>query len=247
MKSTVNYLIAMFIHVSLLAQNQQELMYQAYLNRSSEQWKRALEVAQKESTANVGDATKQMALAYAYFSLLNGSMAMPDDKLFDDHISTAKKFIKKLVDENPKSGEAAAMLSSVYGNEIGKSPMKGMLLGSKSSSLAEKGILFAPNSALAWSVYASNKFYTPTSFGGDLQEAIKGWEKTIQLSQAQPATLKNNWLYLNAMVSLGQAYQKAGNRDKAIATYQQALVVEPQFYYAKMLLEKVSNSNSEKK
>jgi tetratricopeptide (TPR) repeat protein len=247
MKSTINYLIAMFIHVSLQAQNQQELMYQAYLNRSSDQWKKALEIAQKELTANVGDATKQMALAYAYFSLLNGSMAMPDDKLFDDYISPAKKFIKKLVDENPKSGEAAAMLSSIYGNEIGKSPMKGMLLGSKSSSLAEKGILLEPNSPLAWSVYASNKYYTPSSFGGDLQEAIKGWEKTIQLLQANEGSLKGNWLYLNAIVLLGQAYQKVDNHDKAVAAFEKALVVEPQFRYAKILVDKIKNVSSEKK
>lgn len=139
------------------------------------------------------------------------------------------------------------MLSSIYGNEIGKRPMKGMLLGSKSSSLAEKGILFEPNSPLAWSVYASNKYYTPSSFGGDLQEAIKGWEKTIQLSQANAGTLKNNWLYLNAIVFLGQAYEKAGSRDKAIAAYEKALVVEPQFQYAKMLLNKIRNTGNEKK
>ena len=174
-------------------------------------------------------------------------MAMPNDDLFDEYISDAKKFLKKIVEDKPKSGEAAAMLSSIYGNEIGKSPMKSMLLGSKSSSLAEKGILFEPNSPLALSVYASNKYYTPSSFGGDLQEAIKGMEKTIQLSQANAGTLKDNWLYLNAIVFLGQAYEKAGSRDKAIAAYEKALVVEPQFQYAKMLLNKIKNTSNEKK
>lgn len=247
MKTTITFLLAMFINGSLLAQSAQELMYQAYLNRSSEHWKQAVDLTAKELNAKPNEPTKQMELAYAYFSLLNGTMAMPNDDLFDEYISNAKKFLKKIVDANPKSGEAAAMLSSIYGNEIGKSPMKGMLLGSKSSSLAEKGILFEPNSPLAWSVYASNKYYTPSSFGGDLQEAIKGWEKTIQLSQANAGTLKNNWLYLNAIVFLGQAYEKAGSRDKAIAAYEKALVVEPQFQYAKMLLNKIRNTGNEKK
>ncbi|MFN8805813.1 MAG: tetratricopeptide repeat protein [Bacteroidota bacterium] len=247
MKTTISFLLAMFIYGSLLAQSTQELMYQAYLNRSAETWKKAVDLTAKELTAKPNDPTKQMDLAYAYFSLLNGSMAMPNDDLFDEYISDAKKFLKKIVEDNPKSGEAAAMLSSIYGNEIGKSPMKGMLLGSKSSSLAEKGILFEPNSPLAWSVYASNKYYTPSSFGGDLQEAIKGWEKTIQLSQANTGTLKDNWLYLNAIVFLGQAYEKASSRDKAIAAYEKALVVEPQFQYAKMLLNKIKNTGNEKK
>ncbi|MBS1556606.1 MAG: tetratricopeptide repeat protein [Bacteroidetes bacterium] len=247
MKTTISFLLAMFIYGSLLAQSTQELMYQAYLNRSAETWKKAVDLTAKELTAKPNDPTKQMDLAYAYFSLLNGSMAMPNDDLFDEYISDAKKFLKKIVEDKPKSGEAAAMLSSIYGNEIGKSPMKGMLLGSKSSSLAEKGILFEPNSPLAWSVYASNKYYTPSSFGGDLQEAIKGWEKTIQLSQANAGTLKDNWLYLNAIVFLGQAYEKAGSREKAIAAYEKALVVEPQFQYAKMLLNKIKNTSNEKK
>lgn len=247
MKTTISFLLAMFIYGSLSAQSTQELMYQAYLNRSAETWKKAVDLTTKELTAKPNDPIKQMDLAYAYFSLLNGSMAMPNDDLFDEYISEAKKFLKKIVEDKPKSGEAAAMLSSIYGNEIGKSPMKGMLLGSKSSSLAEKGILFEPNSPLAWSVYASNKYYTPSSFGGDLQEAIKGWEKTIQLSQANAGTLKHNWLYLNAIVFLGQAYEKAGSRDKAIAAYEKALVVEPQFQYAKMLLNKIKNTSNEKK
>lgn len=247
MKTTISFLLAMFIYGTLSAQSTQELMYQAYLNRSAETWKKAVDLAAKELTARPNDPAKQMDLAYAYFSLLNGSMAMPNDDLFDEYISEAKKFLKKIVEDNPKSGEAAAMLSSIYGNEIGKSPMKGMLLGSKSSSLAEKGILFEPNSPLAWSVYASNKYYTPSSFGGDLQEAIKGWEKTIQLSQANAGALKDNWLYLNAIVFLGQAYEKAGSRDKAIAAYEKALVVEPQFQYAKMLLNKIKNTSNEKK
>ena len=247
MKKSITYVITLLICGNLLAQNAQELMYHAYLYRSAEHWKKALELATKELTANPNDPGKQMATAYAYFSLLNGSMAMPNDELFEAQISDGKKFLKKLVDDNRKSGEAAAMLSGIYGNEIGKSPMKGMLLGSKSSSLAEKGILLEPNSPLAWSVYASNKYHTPSSFGGDLQEAIKGWEKTIQLSQANAGSLKDNWLYLNAIVFLGQAYQKAGSRDKAIAAYEKALVVEPQFQYAKMLLDKIKNGNGQKK
>ena len=241
MKRVIIYLVVFLICGHVLAQSAQELMYQGYLHRSADHWKKALELAIKESNENPNDPVQQKATAYAYFSLLNGSMAMPDDDLFEAYIKDGKKFLKKFVDDNPKSGEAAAMLSSIYGNEIGKSPMfyKGMILGSKSSGLAEKGILFEPTSPVAWSVYASNKYYTPSSFGGDLQEAIKGWEKTIQLSQAQANTLKGNWLYLNAIVFLGQAYQKAGSREKAIAAYEKALVVEPQFQYAKILLDKI--------
>ena len=62
MKTTISFLLAMFIYGSLLAQSTQELMYQAYLNRSAETWKKAVDLTAKELTAKPNDPTKQMNL-----------------------------------------------------------------------------------------------------------------------------------------------------------------------------------------
>jgi tetratricopeptide (TPR) repeat protein len=213
-----------------------QLMYQAYLQRSQSLWLKALETQQAESKLAPNDFQKQLQLAYVYASLLNGSMAMPNEDFFDAHVDAAKKLTKKLMDQNAKSGEAAAILSGIYGNEMGYSPMKGMMLGGKSGSLAEKATELEPASPLVWRVYANNKFYTPASFGGDVKKAIQALEKCVVLLEKDASKLVSNWMYIDALAFLGQAYAQNNEHVKAIAVYQKALQVEPGFDWVKKAL-----------
>ncbi|HCZ34409.1 MAG TPA: hypothetical protein DHV26_00615 [Cytophagales bacterium] len=209
-----------------------EMMYQAYLQRSQALWEKALATQLKQANTT----TEKLRLAFVYYSLLNGTMATQNETLFDKHVDAAKELIKELIDQNPKSGEAAAMLSGIYGNEIAYSSMKGMFLGGKSSGLADKGIKLEPASALVWRIYGTNKYYTPAAFGGDLEEAVKAFEKSISIFESKPDTLKQNWLYIDTLALLGQAYAKSGATDKAISTYEKALQQEPSFGWVKFSL-----------
>jgi tetratricopeptide (TPR) repeat protein len=238
-KSIIVFATTVCLHFTTHAQSVQEIMYKAYMTRSIELWERALDITGKQAQEYPKDKVKQLEFAFVYYSLLNGSMALQDEDFFDKHVGDAKELLKRLVNDYPNSGEACAMLSNIYGNEIAYSSFKGMTLGSKSSNLAEKGKQLEPTSPLAWKVYASNKYYTPSAFGGDLQEAIKAAEKSIHLFESNNASLKNNWSYLDTIVLLAQAYQKNNEKSKAIAAYEKALALEPQFYYAKMLLSEV--------
>lgn len=114
--------------------------------------------------------------------------------------------------------------------------MQGMFLGSKSSGLADKAIDLSPASPFVWKVYANSKFFTPEMFGGDLKEAIESYEKSVALYEASPTKLKSNWYYLDALAFLGQAYAKNGENGKAIATYEKAISVEPEFGWVKYRL-----------
>jgi tetratricopeptide (TPR) repeat protein len=118
--------------------------------------------------------------------------------------------------------------------------MKGMLLGGKSINLAADAKELAPTSPLAWRFYGINKFYTPSSFGGDIKEAIVALERSIALFEA--TAISKNWLYLDTLALLGQAYTKAGEKSKAIATFEKAIAAEAGFTYAKSLLTKAKNS-----
>jgi tetratricopeptide (TPR) repeat protein len=236
MKTIVLYAL-LFCATAAHAQTKvDQLLYQAYLQRSKSLWITALQTQQAESKKAPTDFEKQLTLAQVYSSVLNGSMALPDEEFFDAHVDDAKKLTKKLLDQNQKSGVAAAILSGIYGNEMGYSPMKGMMLGSKSSSLAEKATVLEPTSPWVWRIYANNKFYTPEAFGGDIAEAIKALEKSVMLFESDPKNLSQNWMYIDALAFLGQAYQKNGEQAKAIAVYEKALTVEPNFSWVKKVL-----------
>jgi tetratricopeptide (TPR) repeat protein len=215
-----------------------ETMYKAYLQQDKVLWKKAVEERTKEAKQSPSDANKQFKLAFAQFSLLSGTMATKDATLFDEYLDTEKELLKSLIDNPKTAAEAKALLSATYGLQMGYSPMKGITLGSKSSSLAEEAKTLAPTSAIAWRAYGGGKYYTPSAFGGNVKEAIAALEKSIQCFEKKPEQLKSNWIYIDTIALLGQAYLKNEEKAKAIVTYEKAIGVEPSFAYAKALLAK---------
>jgi tetratricopeptide (TPR) repeat protein len=234
-------LIAFLAIVSLAATTQDladEKMYQAYLNLDKALWKKAVEICEQESKQTPSDVNKQFKLAFAQFSLLTSTMATQDEKLFDEYIDSTKELLDKLIENEKVSAESKALLSATYGLQMAYSSIKGITLGSKSSNLAAEATTISRNSVIAWRMYGNNKYYTPSAFGGNVKEAITALEKSVKLFESKPEGLKSNWLYLDTIVLLGQAYLKNEEKSKAIATYEKAISVESSFIYAKSLLAK---------
>lgn len=216
-----------------------DMMYGAYLSQNKELWKKCLAFAKQEALQPTHEAEKQFYVAIASYSLLNATMSTKDEELFDDYLSSTKEEIEKIIAIPKMEANGKAILSGVLGLQIAYSPMKGITLGGKSSKLAEEGKKLAPTSPIAWRFYGINKLYTPSSFGGDLNESISALEKSIALFESTPQQLANNWLYLDTILVLGKAYLKAENNEKSIASFEKALRVEPKLSYAKQLLAKV--------
>jgi tetratricopeptide (TPR) repeat protein len=220
-------------------------MYKAYLGQDianlKEQWKKI--VASRESKAPSGGKDILYAAALARFGLLSATMRDQDEDLFDAYADDTEEMLESLHDENKKWGEPRALLSAVYGLKMGYSPIKGMFLGPKSQALMEQALKDAPDSPLVWKLYANSKFFTPETWGGDLSEAIKGYEKSIRLYETNSAQTKENWFYLDTLAFLGQAYLKKGQPAQAIAVYEKALKVEPEFTWVKFKLLPAAKKN----
>ena len=72
------------------------------------------------------------------------------------------------------------------------------------------------------------KFYTPKFLGGSKTEAIKYYEKAVEI--LENSTLKNerNWMYINSVLLLANAYTETGQVEKACHLYKQMLDYEPE-------------------
>jgi tetratricopeptide (TPR) repeat protein len=238
MKKYTLFLIAIFSGSALFGQDPNQIIYQAYLSQKYDAtpWKEAIKINEADVNKNPKDVKARYQLALAQFALVSSTMRNRDEDLFDEYYNPLLENIKKITEAEKNWAEPYAIQSAAYGVKMGYSPMQGMILGSKSNNLVEKAKRLDPNSALAWKVYSNAKFFTPEMWGGDLDEAIVGYEKAIQLYESKPETLKNNWMYLDTMAFLGQALLKKGDRVKAIDTYEKALKAEPNFGWVKYKL-----------
>jgi tetratricopeptide (TPR) repeat protein len=182
------------------------------------------------------DLTLRWNLALSQYGLLSGTMRTRDEDRFDQYYEITEEHLEVLSKNDKMKGEAKALLSGLYGLKIAYSSMMGMVLGPKSGSLVEDAVKASPESALVWKLQANSKMFTPSMFGGDMNEAIKAYEKSIALYERQPETLKNNWLYVDTLVFLGQAYSSESQWAKAIAAYEKALKAEPNLGWVKLEL-----------
>ncbi|MEQ9297394.1 MAG: tetratricopeptide repeat protein [Cyclobacteriaceae bacterium] len=211
----------------------QKLQYQAYLNQNVSLWHQSFKLA----TA-VNDP---LTTGLAGYGILNASLPLQNEDLFDEYLDDTTAPLEEVIDtEGVGSGEAKAIMSGILGLRIAFSPMKGMFLGAKSGKYADEAIKEASDSYMAWKLHGNYKFYTPGAFGGDIKEAAEALEKSIALMEQDPTLTKDNWMYIDAIAHLGQAYVQLEQPDKAKAAYEKALKVEPNYMWvSKVLMPKL--------
>ena len=235
----VNLLITMLlVGFSLKAQTTEEaqkMIYDGYIINSETLQKEAVKKLQERYDADKTNTENLYQLLEAQYILLNGTMAAQNEALFDDYIDEAVDNAKEMLDRDKNHAKTKGLLSALYGLRIAYSPMKGMFLGSKSSSLAEEAI-GQKSEPLAWLKYAGNKYNTPETWGGDKQEALKSFKKAVDLFESNQENLNNNYHYLDALAWLGIAYKNAGEVAKAKQQFEKALAQEPDFSLVKYAL-----------
>lgn len=234
-----NGLALLFLAIAISSSGQgDEKSYRAFLSNTNykELWKKEVEAKQSHTKSDPADSKARYELAIVHLGLLSATMRDKDEKLFDQYYDPAVSNLKTLIDKEKKWAEPKALLSAIYGLKMGYSPWQGMFLGSKSNSLIDKAKELSPQSGLVWKVHANSKLFTPETFGGSLSEAISSFEKSIRCYESNPAELKFNWMYLDALAFLGQAYVKNNEPRKAIETYEKALTVEPEYGWVKYSL-----------
>ena len=210
-------------------------MYQAYLFSSKKTWKENVVKLEKKYSATSSKEDLYL-LASSYYGILNATMADKDEDTFDEYIDIAKDKTNELMELDEKHSSARALKAAIYSLEMAYSPWKGMYLGSRSDKLISKAVKYDSTNPFAWKMRGSSLLYTPAMFGGDPEEAIEVLKKSVKLFEADTENLQYNWLYLDALALLGQAYLKTDNQNMAIATYEKALEIEPDFGWVKYSL-----------
>lgn len=207
----------------------EQQFFTAYTKNSRPAWK----IATQQLAQNPSEMA-QLVLAKGYYGAAGTAMGNRDEDLAEEMLDKAEEVAQSILAKNKKSPEINALMSVIYGMRIGLSPMKGMFLGSKSSSAAAKGIKLAPENAFTNYVKGSYLYYTPSMFGGDVKKSITFLEKSKGIYEQ--AANQQTWEYINLLTLLGQAYHDQEEFSKAKTVYETALKVAPDFNYIKTIL-----------
>ena len=163
-----------------------------------------------------------------------------------EHLNAAVEHLKKATEIDPQAAEAYALLSSVYGWQIGLSPMKTMLLGPKSGKAIQRAKQLAPDNPRVVLNAAISDFNTPEMFGGSKEKSLQGLQRAAELfAQEEPTDpIQPVWGHRETYAWLGIAYQNRGELESARAAFEKALEVDPNFGWVKYwLLPELEKAN----
>jgi tetratricopeptide (TPR) repeat protein len=155
----------------------------------------------------------------------------------DGLLDEAEQQLKELLKAQPQAAEALALISSVYGMKIAHSPIKGMLLGSKSTNAIDSAMKVEPENPRVLIAKGVGKFNAPGMFGGSEKEAEILLRKALAQLAAQPADKAfPAWGRFDAHAWLGQILAKRGDKTGARSEYDQALQIAPQSGWIRYVL-----------
>jgi tetratricopeptide (TPR) repeat protein len=149
-------------------------------------------------------------------------------------VKRASQHTEALLDAQPEHAEAKALLAGIYGMRIALKPIKGMVLGPRSSRLLDQALELNPNCALAYYHRGTSAYNTPEQWGGSKEAALAAFQRAQQLYEK--GNTQQNWEYLNALAWLGISYHALGQYQEAQEIYQQALETAPDFGWVKFVL-----------
>ena len=176
-----------------------------------------------------------------------GLLAEESKDQASEHLKTAVEHLQKATEIDPQAAEAYALLSSVYGLQVGLSPMKSMFIGPKVGKAIQKAQQLAPDNPRVVLSAAISDFNTPKMFGGSKEKGLQGFQRAAELfAQEEPTDpIQPVWGHSEAYAWLGIAYQDRGELESARAAFEKALEVNPDFGWVKYgLLPALEKANS---
>lgn len=218
--------------------NLKQQAYKAYLTNSLGIWKAVEKQARDTYEAEPSNMQLLMDLTEVQYGLLNSCVANQAEDTFEKYLEEAKANTETLLENNQRRAKAHALYASLLSTEMAMNPAKGKVLGPKSAKHIAKAIKYNRNEPMAWFQKGGSKLHTPKLFGGNDEEAVKHYRKAVQLYESDSAKTRNNWQYINTLAWLGKAYAETEKYDKAMATYEKALEIEPEFNWVKYVLMK---------
>jgi len=171
--------------------------------------------------------------AYANYrlSIMAGLTGQQDQAV--QALDVAQSTLEQLTAAQPEA-ESLALLSSVYGMQIGNNPLKGALYGPKSNKAIQQATKLDPANPRVALIKAISAYNTPAAFGGSKQSAIDLSSKAIELYALPCQQLC--WGHAEAYTWRGLAKQELGDKAGAIADWTKATEVEPSYSWARFLL-----------
>jgi len=141
--------------------------------------------------------------------------------------------------------ETKALRGIVIGQQIGRNPLKGFILGPRSKRLLDDAIAQSPQNPRVWLLRGAYALHSPEMFGGGAGRAEEYLLHAIELFENdQPALGAPAWGRAEVYAWLGLTYTRKNQFNLANEAYRKALEIEPGYaWVGKKLLPALQSAH----
>lgn len=209
-----------------LAESIQSEIVAAYVRGDNERLAAARALAERGVTAYPEDA---LLHHYLGFALYRTAAVAGDDSGSDQVLEAAEAALLRSAEIRPLP-ETHALLSSVYGLQIGRNPALGAVLGPGAGEQRGMADRLGPENPRVWLLKGIGAIYTPPAYGGGLDKAGEYLDRSLELFRTdEPEPPLPAWGKADVHVWRGQVFQQLGDTERARTEYAAALEIEPEY------------------
>lgn len=177
----------------------------------------------------------------ALYRLAMSQYLTAQPELAKTHLNQATEHLEAMLESQSLNeqgmGETSALLSQVYGLQIALDPMQGARLGAKADAMLKQAEKYIPNSPRVHLIKGISAYNTPAAYGGSKAKALEHFDAAIAL-YAQEQTSAYSWGEAETYTWRGITQLELGENNQAKQDWQQALDINPNYGWAKMLIAK---------
>lgn len=208
--------------------------YKCYVEGSMNGWITNLRTMESTYAKDKSD-TLLLEIVRSYYGYIAYALGKDREAEADALLDRAFGHLGYYRKRHPLDAEATAIYSSLLGFRLAIHPVKALTLGIQSKQLLAKAMSMAPNNPWVLLEQANALLYTPTLFGGDPQQALRFYLRSISLLEKQGGN-GCSWNYLNAYINLAYCQIKLKQYAAAQQTYDQLLTIAPNFKWVRQEL-----------
>ena len=194
-------------------------LYETYVNDQMQEWE--LIIANMENAhESSGEESLLYELCFAYYGYIGYLISMEEDKEAKRMLNDAMKRTDHLEEIMENKPEVLALQGALIGYRIILSKFSSMFLGPKALRYIKTAYDTGENCFNCQTEMGNMKFYTPKFLGGSKPEALPYYEEAVRIVENSGLKTDRDWIYMNTVLLLANAYKETGHLDKACALYE---------------------------
>ena len=230
---TMRKLLALFLLILAIpdAQGQStndysQRLYNSYVKDQLHLWEGIIEEMNQEYMVTQ-DKSLLYDLCFTWYGYIGYLMDKEEDKAAKKGVREAEEKVKELEEVLNSRHDVLALHGAILGYRIVLSKFSAIYLGPRTMKYIKTAFESA-DTCFNCNVEMGNRFfYVPKAFGGSKTEAVQYYEKAVELLESSALKTERNWIYINTVLMLANAYKETGQNDRACLLYEQILEYEP--------------------